>query len=64
MTEAKYQEPAFSKFRYLMVGREGDPYYADDGLEAAANAALALGRRRVTCAQSRRPNRSLTRSSR
>jgi MoxR-like ATPase len=38
-----YKEP-FSQFRAPMVGRDGNPYFADPGLIAAANAALALGR--------------------
>jgi MoxR-like ATPase len=39
----KYKEP-FSQFRHAMVGRDGNRYFADAGLVAAANAALALGR--------------------
>src|SRR5262245_35745928 len=43
MTQIHYQAP-FSQFRYPMVGRERNTYFADEGLVAAANAALALGR--------------------
>jgi MoxR-like ATPase len=44
MESIKFKEPAFSQFRHPMVGRDGNPYFADEGLIAAANAALALGR--------------------
>jgi MoxR-like ATPase len=44
MNGIKYRQPAFSQFRSPMVGRDGNPYFADHGLLAAANAALALGR--------------------
>jgi MoxR-like ATPase len=43
MSKIDYREP-FSQFRYPMTGRDHNPYFADDGLVAAANAALALGR--------------------
>jgi MoxR-like ATPase len=43
MESDEYKEP-FSQFRHVMVGREGNQYFADPGLLAAANAALALGR--------------------
>jgi MoxR-like ATPase len=43
MSSISYREP-FSQFRYPMVGRDRNPYFADDGLIAAANAAIALGR--------------------
>jgi MoxR-like ATPase len=38
-----YQSP-FSLFRYPMTGRDGNPYFVDSGMLAAANAAVALGR--------------------
>ena len=44
MNDIKYREPEFSAFSPTMTGRDGNPYYADPGLVAAANAALALGR--------------------
>ncbi|HXO68235.1 MAG TPA: MoxR family ATPase [Bradyrhizobium sp.] len=43
MLQTHYQRP-FSEFKHTMVGRDGKRYYADDGLLAAANVALALGR--------------------
>jgi MoxR-like ATPase len=43
MSQISYRAP-FSQFRYPMVGRDGNPYFADEGLLAAANVALALGR--------------------
>src|SRR3954471_3025391 len=39
-----HYEPPFSAFKHRMVGRDRNRYYADDGLLAAANVALALGR--------------------
>jgi len=44
MESIKFKEPTFSQFRHRTVGRDGNRYFADDGLIAAANAALALGR--------------------
>jgi MoxR-like ATPase len=44
MNDTKYRQPEFSKFIHRMLGRDGNPYFADEGLLAAANAALALGR--------------------
>jgi MoxR-like ATPase len=43
MKQISYRAP-FSQFCYPMVGRDRNPYFADEGLVAAANAALALGR--------------------
>jgi MoxR-like ATPase len=43
MESENYKEP-FSQFRHAMVGRDGNEYFADPGLLAAANAALAVGR--------------------
>lgn len=43
MSEDVYQSP-YSAFKHEMFGRDGDPYFADDGLVAAANAAYALER--------------------
>jgi MoxR-like ATPase len=43
MNEISYRAP-FSQFQHPMVGRDGTPYFADEGLVAAANAAIALGR--------------------
>lgn len=43
MHTIQYQDP-FSRFEHPMMGRDHRPYFAEEGLLAAANAALALER--------------------